>query len=83
MKEIIIHSPIWTTRSVGLAEKALTDDIIVVKITYRTSDGERLFPGSYWMERKKIITYPVQIVKGVKLRIVPIADFKEGKSGQN
>ncbi len=75
MKEIIIKSPIWKTKSVGLAEYKLTDDVIVVKIDYRTDDGEKLFPGVYKMSRQKIMTYPTQVVHGIRLRIIPIKDF--------
>ena len=75
MVKIFIRSPIWKTQSVGIADRKIVDDIEVV-ITYLTIDGDRLYPGLYFMKRDKARSYPCQIWRGVRLRIIPIADFE-------
>jgi len=77
--EIIIRSPIWKTRSVGVADYKITKDI-VVKISYKTTTGERLYPDPLFMTREKAKQYPTQTVSGVTLRIIPIDHF-EVKNG--
>ena len=75
MREIHIQSPIWKSRSVGVADYKITDDILVY-IDYINRSGEKLFPGMYFMEKNKAQHYPIQVVKNVELRIIPIKDFE-------
>ncbi len=75
MREIHIKSPIWKSRSVGIADYKITDDILVY-IDYVGRSGVKLFPGMYFMEKEKAQRYPVQVVKNVELRIIPIKDFE-------
>jgi hypothetical protein len=72
-----IRSPIWKyPRSVGIAEGRIIDDL-EIEILYETRSGVRLYPGRYYIDREKALTYPTQILpSGVILRIIPIADLK-------
>jgi hypothetical protein len=77
MRPYLIHTPIWDDRSVGIAEFRMRDnDFFDIQITYKNSDGIRLYPGVYRIKVSKAMKYPTQNVKGVKLRIIPIKDFK-------
>ena len=74
---IKIKMPIWKNKSVGIAESKMVGDVVKMKILYKTVDGERLYPGMYWISRARAMMYPVQVVRGgVKLRIIPIEDFE-------
>ena len=74
---IKIRTPIWKTKSVGLAEDKLTSGVNEVKILYKTKDGERLYPNTFKIAKKDAMTFPVQYVKGVRLRIIPIFSLIE------
>jgi len=71
-----IKTPIWKTRSVGLAESKMRTDFLQVQILYKNKNGEHLYPDPLYISTGDAQTYPVQIVKNVRLRIIPIADFK-------
>ena len=75
MREIEIRFPIWKTRSVGVAEYKITDDLLI-SISYETKDGRKLYPDKYFMKREEALTYPLQVVRGVDLRIIPISHLK-------
>lgn len=75
MNLITIKTPIWNGRKVGLAEDKLGKYTTEVKITYKTKDGELLYPNSYVITTKDIKAFPVELVKGVRLRIVPIENM--------
>ena len=77
---IQIRTPIWKSRSVGIShahlKKTETDGgTLIVEILYENVHGERLFPGMHYIPVTEAMTYPTQIVKGVKLHIIPIDDF--------
>ena len=72
MNKITIRTPIWSGRKVGLAEDKLGKVLTEVEITYRTKDGELLYPINHVITREEAMQYPVEITKGVRLRIVPI-----------
>jgi len=75
MIRIQIREPIWKTRSIGLAEDRLTN-ITEVEITYKNRFGERIYANLYCISKSQAMKYPIQKVKGVKLRIIPIADLQ-------
>ena len=76
MRKITIHVPIWGTRSVGIADYKITDDILV-KIDYVDKAGERPYPYDYFMNKSKAKQYPSQqLSAGILLRIIPIEDFE-------
>jgi hypothetical protein len=74
MQRVVIHQPIWKTRSIGIAEHRIVDDLIV-EIDYRTKDGQLLYPHTYFIARAAAMRYPVQEMRGLRLRIIPIDDL--------
>jgi len=72
---IKIRKPIWKTRSVGINSNKIISDEVTVEILYKDKSGNRLYPGIYFMSSGKAKLYPIQIVKGNKLHIIPIGDF--------
>ena len=75
LQKIIIHEPIWSTNSIGIAEDKLIDDL-EVEIDYKKSDGTRLYPNTFFLSKIEAMEYPSQIIKGIKLKIIPIKDLK-------
>ncbi len=73
---IKIRSPIWKTRSIGIAEHKLKGNT-KIEILYRLKDGKKLYPDIYNISKKEALKYPIQYVKGVKLRIIPIEKLKK------
>jgi hypothetical protein len=76
LNKVIIKEPIWSTRSVGIADLRIglnDEDEIFVEISYKTADGKRLYPGTYILSRKEADRYPTKILwNGLVLRIIPI-----------
>lgn len=75
---IKIRTPIWKTRSVGIADFRLDGDVVRVEILYKDKSGNRVYPGIYEMEVERVTKYHIQRVRGVNLHIIPIRDFKKG-----
>jgi len=75
-KRITIHSPIWKTRSVGIADYKITDDILL-EIDYKNQQGERIYPDTYFIKKQEAKKYPIQIIYNLELRIIPIARTEE------
>lgn len=72
----IIKEPIWKDRSVGLSvDEASIYETVSVKITYKNTRGERVFPGIYVMNTQKALTYPRMSRRGKLLVLIPIKDF--------
>lgn len=70
---ITIKEPRWKEpRSVGLAEDKLTEGLNQIEITYENKQGERIYPEPFGIFGKDAFKYPVQILKGRRLRIIPI-----------
>jgi len=69
-----INSPIWKTKSVGLAEWKMKG-MLEVDIMYRELNGERLYPDTYQIETERAMTYPRQYVSGVWVRLIPISEL--------
>lgn len=77
MKRIKIRTPIWKTRSIGVAEYHFSfNNIIEIEITYKNKQGEKIYPDIYVLSWDKASQYPIQIVKGTRLRIIPISDLE-------
>lgn len=73
---IHIKVPIWGTKSIGVAKYKITKDL-EVKIDYKDTYGNKVYPETYLMKRDKALSYPTQTVgKGVVLKIIPIEDFE-------
>ena len=76
---IQIREPIWKKpRSIGIAESKL-QQITNIEIIYRTKDGIRLYPYPFSITKEKALTYPIQFVQGINLRIIPIDHLFEEK----
>lgn len=73
--DFVIHEPIWETKSIGLAEDKLKDQN-TIEIDYITKDGNRLYPETYTISKKKALTYPTKKVKNHTLRIIPIRELE-------
>ena len=75
MKKYTINSPIWKTKSIGIADYSLTDDLLV-DISYKDKAGNILFPGEFVVKKDIARTYPIQKIKGdINLHIIPIDDL--------
>ena len=83
MKEYVIKEPIWSTRSVGIADYRLSEDLLV-SISYKDKDGNQVFPGKFLVKSAIAKTYPTQKIKSnpagnLRLHIIPIKDLLEWK----
>jgi hypothetical protein len=75
MNKLNINTPIWKTKSVGIADRLLNDDV-EINILYKDKNGNRLYPATYTAKKELIKKFPVQYIRGVALHIVPIAKLK-------
>ena len=74
-----IKEPIWATRSIGIADYRLKDDLLV-DISYKDKSGTLLFPGEFLVKKDIAKTYPIQKLKGnLILHIIPIEDLIKWK----
>jgi hypothetical protein len=66
-------------REVGLAvHKILQEGAIVrVQIIYKRKDGSLLYPNIFEISRAKLVGYPEDVIKGVRIMRVPIDAFQE------
>jgi len=72
---IQIRSPIWKSRSVGIAEHKVGINGVDLEITYEDKAKKRIYPHVYSISRGDLGKYPTQTCRNVKLRIVPIMDL--------
>lgn len=72
-----IREPIWNggKRAVGIAEYKLRP-YNSIEILYATKDGQRLYSDTYLITKGEALQYPIQMIRGVKLRIIPIENLK-------
>ena len=83
MKRYTIKEPIWATRSIGIADYRLKEDLIV-NISYKDKLGNLLFPGEFLVKKDIAKTYPTQNLKGnLTLHIIPIEDLIKWKRKTN
>ena len=75
MNKYKIKTPIWKTKSIGIAEQRLNDDLLV-EIEYKQSDGNRLYPYTYIVRKDTTDKYPKQRVMGNDLVIIPISELE-------
>ena len=72
-----IATPIWDGDKVGIADhRVKVDTQIEIKLDYKDKYGNLVYPHLYVMDCAKVREYPVQIVKGTRLHLVPIDDFR-------
>jgi len=76
MREYRISEPIWSDRSIGIADYRLNDDLLV-SITYKDKHGNRVWPDKYLITKDFARQYPINadMVKGTNLHIIPIKDL--------
>ena len=77
-----IKTPIWKTKSIGIAEQRLNDDLLV-KIEYKQANGDRLYPDTYIVRKNTTDNYQRQTVKGNNLIIIPISELEIYKGENN
>lgn len=77
INKVQLRAPIWGSQSVGVAEWRLRGDMIEVEVMYKDRNGHRVYPLSFRMSTTRARTYPVQVRRGVRLHIIPLADFQE------
>ena len=76
MIKIRINTPIWKTRSVGIAEHAMLEEDIQIEILYKQKNGKRLYPYPFRTTKSKLMSCPSMMVQhGVKLHMIKIDDL--------
>ena len=70
-----IKTPIWKTKSIGIAEQRLSNDLLV-EIEYKQTNGNRLYPDTYIVRKNTTDNYQRQTVKGSNLVIIPISELE-------
>jgi len=81
MKRVIIREPWWQDRSVSIADYHFKySDTILVEISYRTKDGNKMFPGAYVLPKSKFLTLQKFMIKddmaGRKLYLADLAELE-------
>jgi len=78
---INIRAPIWNggKRCIGIADYRLPHEnsIVEIAIGYTNKEGMKIYPNKFYVDKAKLIKYPVMHVKDTKLYIIPIADLEE------
>ena len=82
METYSIKTPIWKTKSIGIAEQRLNDDLLV-EIEYRQANGNKLYPHTYIVRKNDVDNYQRQTVKGNDLVIIPISELEIYKGESN
>lgn len=64
---------------VGLAihKVMLESEIVEVDFWLKRKDGTRVFPNQFYISKTKALTYPQEVIKGVRLVKIPLHEFKE------
>ena len=75
-KRLTIRTPIWKTKSIGIADYRLNTDILL-DISYENSKGDKMYPGYFYVDKNEAKEYPLQKVHNVDLRIIPISELRE------
>jgi len=76
MIQLNIREPIWKTRSIGIRDSLKFQGEIAIKIAYKDKAGNKVYPGTYLIKGDKLRDYPIQKVRGLSLRIVPIRELE-------
>lgn len=75
VNKVVIKTPVWDGRKVGIADFRLNCDMIEVLVDYRNKEGNLLHPYVFRMSCFKARQYPLEVVKNIPLRVIPVADF--------
>lgn len=73
--EIVILAPRWKDKKVLIGSWHLVEPENRITITAARTNGERYYPGSYFMSTAKIKTYPLEKMKQGPMYIVPLNDL--------
>jgi len=76
MNVVNIKEPIWSDRSVGIAESKIGKDGVLINILYKNSMGEKVFPNKYFCSVGLAKRSKPMVRKGNKLRVVKIEDME-------
>jgi len=66
---------------VGIAKDKIMREGETVEVHFslmRKSDGSKVFPSPFYIPRSKTVGYPERVLKGRRLVMIPLADFREG-----
>lgn len=74
---IRIKVPIFSTRSIGIANYRTNYPWLKVIITYKTQDGKKMFPKPFFIKGSDVRKYPRDKRKPF-LHVVPIVDLEPG-----
>ena len=77
--QFAIMTPIWNggQRCVGLAEYRLSGPVTTFEILWRNREDKRIYPHPFTVSTKTVLKCPIQMIKGMRLRIVPLNICKE------
>lgn len=70
-----IHVPIWSKKSIGLADYRLATHN-EIHIGAKRKDGELYYPDAYYISAEKARSYPLEHRSGIDVRIIPIRDLE-------
>lgn len=76
LKKITIREPIWKYKAIGIREDKVTDDF-QIKISYKTKDGQLLYPGTFFMTKEDIKSFPIKYLGGMYVYLIPIEKLRE------
>ena len=65
---------------VGIAKDKIQREGEVIEIQFSLSrkDGSKVFPNPFYIPRSKTQGYPERVLKGRRLVMIPLSDFREG-----
>ena len=76
MKKVKIKVPIWSTQSIGIAERKITEEDIAVEILYKNKAGDRVYPHTYLVNAREAHNKPRDYRKGVTLILFKIDELR-------
>lgn len=74
MKKITIRIPIWKYMAIGIKKDKVTDNF-QIKISYKTKDGNLLYPGTFFMTKEEIQNHRLAYLGNMWVYIIPIKDL--------
>ena len=77
MSEYTIKWPMWNEQKVGIAEHRFKREDLRLTISYEDKTGKRLYPDDYIIPYEKMRQAPVEVHRGIPLRMFPIAELEK------
>lgn len=75
MKKLTIREPIWKYQAIGIRKDKVTDDF-QIKISYKTKDGNLLYPGTFFVTKNEILNNRLAYMGNMWVYIIPISLLK-------